>query len=143
MRRRRKNPSSPTRPGASRYASRRLPRTLPLIHSHLETHEAGRFAPFGQYLPRVGSYPYTAPVYRHRPPQVARIDSFPKPVTGHNNRRTNNDLRSLFFRAPSRVALCVKRKIRREVLFGKSIAGRRGGSPGPYRRSPESAYSCR
>lgn len=46
---------------------------------------------------------------------------------------------------PKRVLFCVKRKIRREVLFAFSRAGRKGSGPGrrgKYRRNESSQYSC-
>lgn len=49
---------------------------------------------------------------------------------------------SLSVRVPERVKFCVQRKERREVLFARRVAGRRGTAPGPYRRSPKSQWSC-
>lgn len=51
-------------------------------------------------------------------------------------------LASIKMRAPARVRFCVQRKSRKEVLFAKGVAGRRGRSPGPYRRKQSSYYSC-
>lgn len=51
-------------------------------------------------------------------------------------------LNVLRFPFPRSVDVCVKRKTRRNVLFAKGVAGRRGGSPGPYKRTVFSAWSC-
>lgn len=37
---------------------------------------------------------------------------------------------------------CRDRKERKEVLFARGVAGRRGGSPGPYRRTRFSKVRC-
>jgi len=57
---------------------------------------------------------------------------------------TNRDspLKLLRFTSPARVVLCVKRGIRREVLFAQKVAGFKGRSPGPYRRTQNSQYGC-
>lgn len=49
--------------------------------------------------------------------------------------------RSLAVAMPSRARFCVQRKQRREVLFAKQVAGRRGLS-GPYRRTESSNWRC-
>lgn len=41
-----------------------------------------------------------------------------------------------------RVAFCVRRKQRKEVLFAKRVAGRGARSPGPYKRSFTSRFTC-
>lgn len=46
-------------------------------------------------------------------------------------------------RHPQSVVHCVRRKVRRSVLFARDVAGRRGGSPGPYHRNEFSQWSCR
>lgn len=43
---------------------------------------------------------------------------------------------------PERVRMCVRRAIRRRVLFARFVAGRRGRSPGPYRRNGFSQFGC-
>lgn len=45
-------------------------------------------------------------------------------------------------RRPSAVKFCVQRSSRREVLFARGVAGRRGSAPGPYRRTQRSYYGC-
>lgn len=47
----------------------------------------------------------------------------------------------LSFSDPSRVSLCAKRAIRREVIFAKGAAG--GGKRRPPRRTPYSDVSCK
>lgn len=42
---------------------------------------------------------------------------------------------------PVRIKFCLMRKVRREVMFARSVAGRRGIRR--YRRTVESSYSCR
>lgn len=48
----------------------------------------------------------------------------------------------LQFPHPRSVDVCVRRRVRRTVLFAKGVAGRRGGSPGPYKRTAFSSWSC-
>lgn len=43
-------------------------------------------------------------------------------------------------RLPRRAVICVKRSIRREVLFALGKGGKNGGKT--YRRTPDSYYSC-
>lgn len=38
--------------------------------------------------------------------------------------------------------ICAKRRIRKQVLFAQDVAGRSGGSPGPYRRTADSKEKC-
>lgn len=47
------------------------------------------------------------------------------------------------FQRPGAVAICVRRKTRKEVLFAKREAGRRGGFKRRFRRGPWSKISCR
>lgn len=59
--------------------------------------------------------------------------------------RYYNKLGALAIAAPSRVQFCVRRKVRREVLFAIRKVGRSGSSPGRYRRyrrTGDSRYSC-
>lgn len=54
-------------------------------------------------------------------------------------------LRVLQIKAPERVLFCARRGVRKEVLFAKGVAGRRGGSPGRrgrYFRNQNSAWRC-
>lgn len=44
--------------------------------------------------------------------------------------------------ADPRTRMCVRRRVRKSVLFAKHIAGRRGSAPGPYRRTQDSQWSC-
>lgn len=41
-----------------------------------------------------------------------------------------------------RTSVCVRRVQRRQVLFAKGVAGYRGRSPGPYRRTADSSWRC-
>lgn len=50
--------------------------------------------------------------------------------------------KQIALQAPAGAFLCAQRQIRKEVLFAKSVAGKRGGSPGPYRRNWKSERSC-
>lgn len=79
-------------------------------------------------LPRLQSQGFVAP-----PPPYRRISRPTKPW---------RLLQRLQIRVPARVRFCQQRKERREVLFSLRIAGRAGGSPGPYRRRAESAWRC-
>lgn len=47
-----------------------------------------------------------------------------------------------FTRPVLNVVKCVQRKIRKQVLFAKQVAGRSGGSPGPYRRNRDDEVKC-
>lgn len=67
------------------------------------------------------------------------------PVTPLQARRRKADwlaFRQLRITAPGSVAFCVRRKVRREVMFAKQIAGRRGLGRGGVRRSESSNWSC-
>lgn len=52
-----------------------------------------------------------------------------------------NTLHKIRFAIPNRVAICVRRKVRREVIHALRMAGR--GSTGRRRRTWQSAISCR
>lgn len=49
---------------------------------------------------------------------------------------------ALVFRAPARVAVCVRRRTRREVIFARGQAGRPGRPSRPPRRSVYSSIHC-
>lgn len=53
-------------------------------------------------------------------------------------------LRRLQMAAPRKVLFCVRRRVRREVLFAAGIGGTRGlrGRRGRYRRTQESSFTC-
>lgn len=56
-----------------------------------------------------------------------------------------NVLSSLRMRNPSQVLFCLKRKIRRGVLFALGVGGKSGSAPGrrgKYRRTGNSQYGC-
>lgn len=44
---------------------------------------------------------------------------------------------------PSQPTICDQRQDRRAALFASGVAGRRRSAPGPYKRRPESNYTCR
>lgn len=50
-------------------------------------------------------------------------------------------------RIPARLSVCVARRVRKEVMFAKAVAGRSWGSGGPQmrgaRRTPDSSFTCR
>lgn len=48
----------------------------------------------------------------------------------------------LFFRVPHMVHLCVRRKVRKEVLFARGRVGRGGSSSRPKHRNEHSEVSC-
>lgn len=55
---------------------------------------------------------------------------------------TWDGLASLRVPVPRQAAFCVRRKLRREVMFAKHVAGRRGSAPGPYHRTADSHWTC-
>lgn len=67
---------------------------------------------------------------------VVRVGPSPRPLQAF---RGFNVLR---FPAPGKVLACVRRRMRREVMFAKQIAGRRGLGTGGVRRTADSAWSC-
>lgn len=68
------------------------------------------------------------------------------PVNQNLNQALKNPfapLRVVSIQKPAKVKFCVNRSIRKEVLFAKNIAGKKGSSPGPYKRTQNSQYSCK
>lgn len=63
------------------------------------------------------------------------------PAVARQGKRDYSAMRILRIAVPSKVKFCIVRKVRREVLFARDVAGRRGLS-GPYRRNQNSQYSC-
>lgn len=56
------------------------------------------------------------------------------------------DSKSLPAKRPNRQDFCIRRRERREVLFANNVAGRSGSAPGKrgvYKRTVESAMSCK
>jgi len=86
--------------------------------------------------------------FRRRSPVVRVGPSFYRPrfVTSRPlqaiRRADWRAFQKLQVRRPSRDMMCVRRLQRKQVLFAKKVAGRRGGSPGPYRRNQFSNWSC-
>lgn len=64
------------------------------------------------------------------------------PLQAHRARASWREFRKLRFPQPGREPVCVRRLRRKQVLFARGIAGRSGGSPGPYRRNAFSSWSC-
>lgn len=67
------------------------------------------------------------------------------PFDLHHLNRSWSEFRRLQIASPGKVDFCVRRKVRRSVLFAKGIGGRRHSAPGrggSYYRRQESAWSC-
>lgn len=99
--------------------------------------KGGELAPFGRPRRVLGS-----PVLAG--PRIARqLRPYSPPAS--QIRRINDSWREfgrLRIAAPSRVRFCVQRLQRKQVLFARGIAGRRGSAPGPYRRTENSNWRC-
>lgn len=92
--------------------------------------------PFGPVYPRARDRLDLIPRRLHRSPRVARPARLRNSVVFQS-------LHKLQMRAPSRVLFCLRRKQRKEVLFARGVAGRRGVGRGRrWRRTGDSAYSC-
>lgn len=104
-----------------------------------------------KFLPSWGkgaTSPFASPQsVRRRSPVVRVVAGVPRgrsPITPLQAKR-RHALSMLSFQrlqANPRERLCVRRLQRKQVLFAKRVAGRRGGSPGPYRRNYLSSWSC-
>lgn len=130
---RRRDSGSNRRQGGPRY---RPSGTLPLPVSVV----ALPFSDAQDSLARSRGRLFTPPHYPLAKPVFAR---------GKRGRSVGSLLRGIRYpartvqlRVPAKVAFCVRRKQRREVLFSLRVAGRRGSAPGPYRRTPDSYYTC-
>src|SRR5688572_27234894 len=44
--------------------------------------------------------------------------------------------------SPKQALVCLGRQTRKEVLFARNVAGKSGGSPGPYKRTANSKIKC-
>lgn len=67
------------------------------------------------------------------------------PALPRRQAEAKKSLPKLSFRLqlPKRDLVCVRRKVRRGVMFARSVAGRSGSAwPKPRRRSIDSSYSC-
>lgn len=84
-----------------------------------------RFRPFPEHTrPEPRRFPAPQVVSPRFKTNLAKLDSIP---------------------ADPRYSFCARRARRRQVLFARQVAGRRGGSPGRggrYRRSQNSQYGC-
>lgn len=113
---------------------------------------------FGRVVPRTTAVARPVPVFR-RLSLVSRARGVrdvvnPMRVVRRNLRRAvreavGDPAKGLRFVSPRRVLVCVKRKIRREVLFAFAQAGFSGSGRGrwrglrrSYRRTAESRYGC-
>lgn len=143
MARRRRRSSSFERRGEPFLSSTRQARVPPAQERVRRT-----FYPDAFYRP-------TSPVGVYFGPRVRDVTSFT--AKQKLSRRYGRDakltpyaaLRQLQMMRPRRVLFCVRRAIRRGVLFALDLAGRPGSGPGRrrpdgrlYRRTEESNYSC-
>lgn len=104
--------------------------------------------PRGDYLE--SAHELTAPEafeeYRSLPRAVRAAHYAKHPLRSLQRLAWNTQpLKSFFMLRPRRVAFCVRRFIRKEVLFAIRKAGFRGSGPGRdgrYRRTGDSAYRC-
>jgi len=83
--------------------------------------------------------PRSSPVVRVGP-ALARPRPLPSPLQAHLNRASWRAFNRLQARPQDR--LCVRRLQRKQVLFARRVAGRRGSAPGPYHRNMWSSWSC-
>lgn len=81
------------------------------------------------------SFPFSMP-----PASVRRSDR-QLVVNYSTNVHGRATFHGLKFSVPERVALCAKRKIRREVMFAKGVGGGRGKRR-PYRRNDLTEIGC-
>lgn len=97
--------------------------------------------------------PYTGAVYpwvRRRPePEVTRLRRHARRLRPPSADRLSRPrslsyyMGMLSYQFPRRVQVCVRRRIRRSVMFALDKAGRRGlGRGRRWRRTEESNYSC-
>lgn len=78
---------------------------------------------------------------RRRLPVPVRVPPVPHPFA-RQRAASWQAFRLLKVRVPSRVRFCVQRHQRKQVLFARGVAGRRGSAPGPYRRTENSQWRC-
>lgn len=126
----------------STFANRRLPRAQERVRrsdikfydplSERSTFIYGRSGPM--LRPRSSVGPSLVRVH-----YAARPRLVPKPFSN-----VLNVLRVVRMAKPKRVLFCVRRKIRREVLFAFKVASKRRspGRGGSYRRTVESNFRC-
>lgn len=91
--------------------------------------------------------PHVSPQSAVRRSVVLPVFRSAKPLSPLQAQQRNASWRAfnvLQIQAPRRVAFCVRRKQRREVLHAYGIAGRRGlvGRGGGYRRTADSHWRC-
>lgn len=71
-----------------------------------------------------------------------RLLAFPRGVGNPPAPRRYSALSLLQVAVPERSKVCVSRVERKQVLFAKGKAGRRGSAPGPYVRKVSSNWRC-
>lgn len=131
--------------GEPRYSSnRRLPPALRSVHRLLRL--SSQLTDPVNYLltRRVFERKYRVRLERGMP-RVERLPLSRSPHLRQPEQKIGHKydpMRILQVQIPQRVKFCVQRKVRRQVLFAQKVAGRSGGSPGPYRRTENSNYKC-
>lgn len=127
-------------------SNRRLPPTQERVLRTLGLREL--FSPLADRRPRgIGLPLQDVPrTWGPEAPQrinVRRLSPRPaKPAVSYHKSMVRG-INSLFMRVPTRVSFCVRRKQRREVLFARNVAGRRGVGYGKHwRRTQDSQYTC-
>lgn len=75
-------------------------------------------------------------------PPVAVRRSDRRVVVSASSAHGRSNFHGLKFSVPERIALCAKRKIRKEVLFAFKFAGRGGAKRKAYRRNFWSSIGC-
>jgi len=114
------------------------PVSLPIPFDLREVSDGRRFDPYRGNL-------YSTAVEIGKSPariRVANNRNRPFPARGRVFSPWSMVPYQLGFENPSRVVLCVRRKIRRSVLHAKRIAGRSPSSFRPRKRGPYSSIRC-
>lgn len=104
-----------------------------------------RSIPASGMLPNVGVWGGLAP-YRFSPVNTLRsalsLAKFPRPIPLLQAQPRFVLGMNVLPRLNRRASVCVSRLQRKQVLFARGIAGRRGSAPGPYHRNMDSQRSC-
>lgn len=107
-------------------------------------HPLGKRAPLGVTLgsaANIVSRPVRRSIRVSSTARRARSRSSVRYVSPYTSRNSFITPSTIAFEAPSRVVLCVRRSVRKEVMFASGKAGRRGQRP--PRRNQFSDISCR
>lgn len=123
------------REGALSYGANRR---LPLTHESVLSAYLDNYRPALEAPPLSQGYP--DPVRQRS--SWSRFLQYGFPSAPRYSRKEGRSFNVLQMLTPSRVAFCVRRKMRREVLFSYRRIGFSGSSPGPYRRNQNSQYRC-